>query len=702
MVSHAGLVNYLSWAKQAYVTRGHGAPVHSSIGFDLTITGLYLPLLTGQCVVMLPEERGVEALGDVLRSRGDFSLVKITPSHLELLGQNAEAGEAATWTGALVIGGDALFAENLCSLARARARRQAHQRVRPDGDGRRLCHTRSHAREPAATGPIPIGRPVANTELYLLDAHLRLLPAGAAGELYVGGAQLARGYLKRPGLTAERFIPHPFSVEPGARLYRTGDLARWLPSGELEYLGRVDNQVKVRGFRIELGEVEAALAAHTAVRAVVVEARRARGGEKNLVAFVVCDGEARADELREWMLARVPEYMVPSAFKVLEELPLTANGKVDRRALPEVSGVQSRDSASFVAPRDVFELRLCRIWEEVLGVEPVGVRDRFFDLGGHSLVAARLMHRIERSFGRRLPLATLFESPTVEHLAGLLRRDAAAAAAPFSPLVEIQPNGERPPFFCVHPSGGNVLCYAGLSRHLGPDQPFYGLQARGLGAGQSPHASIEEMARDYVAHLRAARPEGPYLIGGWSMGGVVAYEMARQLAAQGAEVALLALFDSALPSPDARAADWDELSLLRAFALDMGLAADEVSVSPEELAALGFEERLEYLLGRAVQSGVLPPDVAFGEALRLFEIFKANVHAMSAYAPQEGGVPATLFRASERGDAAQDPLREPARAAYAEVRDVPGSHFTIVREPHVGVLAAELRAAMERALAPAL
>jgi thioesterase domain-containing protein len=461
----------------------------------------------------------------------------------------------------------------------------------------------------------------------------------------------------------------------------------------------VDQQVKVRGYRIELGEVEAALTAHPAVRAAAVELRAGRDGDKSLAAYVACDVGLRAGELREWMRARVPEYMVPSAFVTLKELPLTANGKLDRRALPKAEGEASRPSSEYAAPRDVVELRLCRIWEEVLGVAPVGVRDRFFDLGGHSLAATRLMHRIEQSFARRLPLTALFASPTVEHLAGLLRRQA-ETAAPFSPLVKIQPGAGRPPFFCVHPSGGNVLCYAELARHLGPDQPFYGLQARGLGHGLAPHASIEEMAYEYVAHLRAAWPEGPYLLGGWSMGGIVAYEMARQLEAEGAEVALLALMDSA---PRAGGVDdADELSLLRDFALDMGLAADEVKVAPEELAGLGLEERLEYLLGRAVAAGVLPPDADTDEVLRLFEVFKANVFAMQSYAPPPTGVAVTLFRAQEHDDAGRDALVGWPRGLRAEVRGVPGSHFTLVREPHVRVLAEELGASIDRALAPAL
>jgi amino acid adenylation domain-containing protein len=698
MISHAGLVNYLCWAKQAYVRTGHGAPVHSSIGFDLTVTSLYLPLLTGQSVVMIPEEQGVEGLRDALRVRGDFSLVKITPSHLELLSHDASADEVASWTSAMIIGGDALFAENL-SFWRKHA--PGVRLINEYGPTETVvgCAVHEVTTDAPHAGPVPIGRAIANTELHLLDAHLRLLPAGAVGELYIGGDGLARGYLNRPALTAERFVPHPFSTEPGERLYRTGDLARRLHDGQLEYLGRTDNQVKLRGYRIELGEVEAALCAHTAVRAAAAELRAGRDGDKSLVAYVACDGELRAGELREWMLAHVPEYMVPSAFVTLEELPLTPNGKLDRRALPEPASGASRSSAGYVAPRDLVELKLCKIWEEVLGVEPVGVRDRFFDLGGHSLIATRLMHRIALTFSRRLPLAALFESPTVEHLASLLRRQA-ASPAPFSPLVEIQPNGERPPFFCVHPSGGNVLCYAGLSRHLGDEQPFYGLQARGLHHGLAPHTSVEEMAREYVAHLRAAQPEGPYLLGGWSMGGVVAYEMARQLEAQGAEVALLALLDSALPARGTRVDDADELSLLREFALDMGLAADEVKVAPEELDGLGLEGRLEYLLRRAVEAGVLQPDVASDEVLHLFKVFKANVSAMKEYTPGPVGVAVTIFRASERDGVGLDAhgggrLRD----VRAEVREVPGSHFTLVREPHVRALAEELKASIARALA---
>ncbi|MDT7543399.1 MAG: hypothetical protein QOE33_3303, partial [Acidobacteriota bacterium] len=697
MISHAGLVNYLSWAKQAYLRKGHDAPVHSSIGFDLTVTSLYLPLLAGQSVLMLPEEHGVEGLCNALRSRGDFSLVKITPSHLELLSHGASIGEAATWTSALIIGGDALFADNL-SFWREHAPNV--RLINEYGPTETVvgCAVYEVTPDTPATGPIPIGRPIANTELYLLDDLLRLLPVGAVGELYIGGDGVARGYLNRPALTAERFVPHPFSKQPGSRLYRTGDLARHRPDGQLEFLGRSDNQVKVRGYRIELSEIEAALCAHPAIRMAAVESRTDRSGDKSLVAYVVCENEARTGELREWMLSQVPEYMIPSAFVTLEELPLTPNGKLDRRALPEPESGASRSAVAYVAPRDMVELRLCKIWEDVLGVKPIGVRHRFFDLGGHSLIATRLMHRIAQTFARRLPLAALFESPTVEHLAILLRRQAEASTS-FSPLVEIQPDGEGPPFFCVHPSGGNVLCYAELARHLGTGQPFYGLQARGLDNELAPHTSVEEMARDYIAHLRIVRPQGPYLLGGWSMGGVVAYEMARQLEAQGAEVALLVLLDSMLPVPDARPADADELSLLRVFALDMGLAADEVKVSPEELAGLGLEECLEYLLGRAVMAGVLPPDVAFAEILRLFEVFKANVSSMSSYTPKPVRVPVTLFRATERGDAAQDALHKGPADMYAEVRHVPGSHFTLIREPHVRALAEELRISISRALA---
>ena len=350
---------------------------------------------------------------------------------------------------------------------------------------------------------------------------------------------MSRGYLGRPELTAERFIPDCFSATPGARLYRTGDLARYLSDGRLDFLGRIDHQVKVRGFRIELGEVDSVLAQHPGVREALVMVREDTPGNPHLVAYVVmAESDAKVEPLRAFVEKKLPRHMVPSAYVRLEALPLTPNGKVDRKALLAPEATQQQET-SLVGPRDALEMELLRIWEQLLGVQPLSVTSDFFDRGGHSLLAVQLVSRIWESTGRRVSVASLFESPTVEKLAGLMRQE----PAPWSPLVPIWRGGTRRPFFCVHPGGGNVVCYADLARALGPDQPFYALQAPGLEGEQPPLETIEAMAALYVSAIRAAQPVGPYVLGGWSLGGTIALEMAQQLQRRGEQVELLVLFD---------------------------------------------------------------------------------------------------------------------------------------------------------------
>jgi thioesterase domain-containing protein/acyl carrier protein len=520
--------------------------------------------------------------------------------------------------------------------------------------------------------------------------------------LHIGGAGLARGYLDRAGLTAEKFIPDAFGAEAGGRLYRTGDLARYLPDGQIEFIGRIDHQVKVRGFRIELGEIEAALVEHAGVRAAAVAAREDTPGEKQLVAYVVA-GEERPTpgEFRGYLKERLPEYMVPSVFMFLEALPLTPGGKIDRRALPLPDSVRAEPQESYVAPRDGLELRFVQTWEEVLGVRPVGVTDNFFDLGGHSLLAVRLLARVQKLFGQNLPLVTFFQSPTVEALAGILRRGTRPRSR--SPLVSIQPSGSRPPFFCVHPGGGHVLCYADLARRLGNDQPFYGLEARGLGAGEEPLARVEEMAAYYIEAVRGLERQGPYLLGGWSFGGLVALEMARQLRGQGGEVALLALLDSRAPGSFGKFADFDDSTALALLARELGnLFGKDLPVSSDDLRRLGRGEQLDYVLERAIRTGVLPPDIGLSQIRRLLRVFKANLRAMRDYAPGIYPHRVTLFRAGERfAGTDQDPAMGWGELAAGglEIYEVPGDHYTMVREPHVQALAERLRSCLDKALA---
>jgi acyl carrier protein len=393
----------------------------------------------------------------------------------------------------------------------------------------------------------PIGRPIANTQIYIVDDNFKLPPVGVPGELCIGGENVSRGYLNRPDVTSEKFVPDPFG-EAGARLYRTGDLARYLSDGNIEFLGRIDHQVKIRGFRIELGEIEATLRTHAAVRDVVVQPTE---GNDGLAAYVVVergqlnDQETITGELRQHLGSKLPDYMVPSIFVELDALPLTPSGKVNRRALSVPEAYRPESSEEHVAPRNEVEATLVKLWQKVLGLKAIGVKDNFFELGGHSLLASRLFAQIQNTFGKNLPLVTLFQSPTVEQLAAVLREHESQGS--WLSLVAIQPKGSRPPLFCVHAAGSNVLIYRPLARHLGVDQPVYALQARGLDGQTDPSVRVEEMAAHYIKEMRTVQPEGPYQLLGASFGGLVIYEMAQQLLAQGQQVALLAMLNTDCP-----------------------------------------------------------------------------------------------------------------------------------------------------------
>ena len=554
-------------------------------------------------------------------------------------------------------------------------------------------------REPSALQRIPIGRPLANRATYILNKYGDPVPVGVPGELYIGGHCLARGYLKRPDLTAQNFVPDPFSSEPGTRLYKTGDLARYLSDGNIEFLGRIDDQVKVRGFRIELGEIEAALRQHPAVRETVVLARENAPGEKHLVAYVVAQGESppTASELRVFLKEKLPDYMMPAVFVPLAALPLMPNGKVNRSALPEPGRTRSEPGRAFVAPRNPLELQITSLWEEVLGIRPIGVTDNFFELGGHSLAAVRLFALIERRLGKKVPLATVFQGATVEHLAKILAQYAQAPS--HSSLVAIQPGGNRRPFFLIHPAGGHVFPYVHLAHHLGSNQPSYGLQARGLEEGQEPHSRIEDMAAYYIEALRTVQPWGPYLLGGWSMGGVVALEMAQQFRAQGQRVALLALLDTRIPTADEELADEDfDARLLIDFVRYFGLSLD----LRDSLARLPKHELLERVLEHAKRAGLMPSDIEVSQAQPFIELCKADFRATQNYVLHHYPGRITLFKAGqELAGTSSDPTLGWSEwaAGGVDVHVVPGNHATMVYKPHVEVLAEKLRACLDHAQA---
>ncbi|MEH2051407.1 amino acid adenylation domain-containing protein [Nostoc sp.] len=543
---------------------------------------------------------------------------------------------------------------------------------------------------------VPIGRPFANISIYILNSHVQPVPIGIPGELHIGGAGLARGYLNCPDLTREKFIPNPFSDEPGARLYKTGDLARYLSDGNIELIGRIDHQVKIRGFRIELGEIETVLVQHPNVRETVVIVQGDKPDNKRLVAYVVPQlGKTPVvNDLRRFLKEKLPDYMVPAVFILLEQLPLTPNGKIDRQALPVPETTISNLQQDAIAPRDTLEFQLTQIWEGILNIHPIAVTDSFFDLGGHSLLAVRLMAQIQKHFGRNLPLSVLFQGATIEHLASILRQQ--ANSQPLSPLVAIQPRGSQQPLFFVHPVGGNVLCYYQLAHHLGTDQPFYGLQSLGLYGESQPHTRIEDMATHYIEALRVVQPQGPYLLGGWSMGGIVAFEMATQLQKQGDKVALLALLDSPAPIFRNKPIDFDEDSdakILANLASDMARSAGKKpSVFYEDLQQLEPDEQLNYFLHQTKIANLLPPDVGIQQFRGLLQVFKSNIQAMLKYTPQVYSHQIILFRASDSVEENNLTLGwNELSAEPVEIITVPGDHYTMLNLSHIQTLKERLK-----------
>ena len=583
---------------------------------------------------------------------------------------------------------------------------------------------------------VPVGFPVADTEVLLLNKAGK--PAEVSGEIAIKSAHVALGYWRNTEATAAAFSTSAMATDRGSsptvregsnghRIYRTGDMGRRLPDGSIRFEGRKDFQIKIRGFRVELGEIESALARSLQVREGVVMAQENGAGDTKLVAYVVprhvgarhavplqnaspALGEALSTELREFLKQTLPEYMVPASFVMLDSLPLTSSGKLNRRALPapEKFDTQQNQSSTLAAPQTPLEKQLATIWSELLEVKAIGVNDNFFELGGHSLLAVRLFAQIEKRLGKRLPLATLFQAPTVAQLASVIQKDWTPA---WSSLVEIQAGQSsqhavsKPPFFCVHALGGNVLEYYDLARHLGEDQPFYGLQSAGLDGSRPPHTRVEDMAAHYIREMRELQPEGPYFIGGRSLGGMVAFEMARQLKAQGQAIGLLALLDT---YPSGYAKLFRNEATLRA-ALGRGLKRTKAHLA--NLRNLSHQERISYLIKKAR----FAPDKLKGHIWRrlyssyekvgrplpraLRDIKEFNSLAVRAYVPQVYDGHVTLFWASADLRSSLD-LVEGWRALAGggiEVHEIPGSHLDIVKEPHVGELASKLISCLHRA-----
>ncbi|QRO01039.1 amino acid adenylation domain-containing protein [Archangium violaceum] len=671
----------------------------STLAADLGHTAIFPTLCAGGTLHLVPRDTAADAAAlAAYGERHAVDCLKIVPTHLAAL-LSSPGAERLLPRKRLVLGGD-ISDWSLVEKVHALAPECAvfnHYGPTETTVGV-LAHPVERGVRVPGSASVPLGRPLGNVRLYVLDAQGELVPQGVPGELFVGGASVGRGYLGRPDLTAERFVPDPFGQEPGARLYRTGDKVRWLSEGRIEFLGRVDHQLKIRGYRVELGEVEASLATYPAVEDCVVVAREDVPGDKRLVAYAVARSgmTVEPEAMRAYLKEKLPEYMVPSAFVPLEALPLTPNGKVDRKSLPAPERGRSEEDA-FIAPRTDTEQLLASIWMELLRLERVGVKDDFFELGGHSLLATQVVSRIHVTFEVELAVIDLFEAPTLGALAA--RIDSRTPSR--SVLVPLRRGGSRRPFFCVHPVSGGVLCYLELARRLHPEQPFYGLQApppEGLDAA----TSIQALAARYVEAIRTVQPEGPYLLGGWSMGGRVAFEMARLLQQRGQQVALLAIIDARGRDEQVPPSGEEATTQgLFAFADHLTRLAGSHPLAAELAAQLDLDTLRAVLEERSEPPAGLPQD-GLAELRALWRVFSSNLRASWAYVPGSYAGALKLLRASDApGNAAPEPELGwgPLAEGGVSVSVLPGDHFSVIAPPGVEHLATRLQELLEEARA---
>jgi amino acid adenylation domain-containing protein len=708
--THAPLTHFLIWYSQEFeVDESDRFGMLSGISHDPLLRDIFAPLWLG-ATLCIPDQ-GTLLSDDLFDWIGqeEITVLHLTPAMSHLLNQSFKERESAGLTLTKVryvfFGGDALTVRDAASI---RKFVPSATRVNFYGTTETPQAIAYHvmAEDLNAAGyddaegfrqPVPLGKGIRDVQLLVLNSSNRLAGISELGEICVRTPYLSKGYIDDERLTRERFVVNPYTNMANDLVYKTGDLGRYLPTGEVEFVGRADSQVKVRGFRMELSEIQHAIEKYRGVRKAVVALVTGANDDKHLAAYIVSDVAVDLDDLRLFIRERLPEYMVPSGFVILDKLPLTPNGKVDFRALAEIERSRKESTAQLLNPRDAVELQLLRIWQDMLPSRLINIRDNFFDLGGTSILAVSLMARIERVFAARLPLAALFKAPDIERLAIMLRKQVRFDSE--TPLVEIQPRGSKLPFFCVHGAGGTVLTFAGLAAHLGPDQPFYGLQSVAVNGGRKPTASIEAMAAHYIRSIRTVRPEGPYLLGGYSMGAVIAFEMAQQLMSEGGQVALLVLIDPpAITDRPARQGrgEIDEAEMIA------GMLGEFAQVSVDDVRRQSHREQLNYALEVLKSRGAIPPDVGADRLRHYLSIYRNNVYARRDYVPKPYANRVCLLRAADSHQQKDQPVTsgwEDLAHGGIEAEIIPGSHDALTNGGAVRVLAERLRELIDKAQA---
>ncbi|MCH6234725.1 non-ribosomal peptide synthetase [Cognataquiflexum rubidum] len=553
MIEHRNVVNFLaSMSKNVEFNASSSLLSVTTFSFDIFYLELFLPLINGGKVFLVSRETAMDG----------FSLSKkqseVRPTHMQATPSGWQMLLNSGWNNPqnlkMLVGGEALGEELKNTLVGLGTLWNMY--------GPTETTIWSTYKKMEIAEKVTIGKPIDNTSVYILGPNGGLNPLGIPGELCIGGKGVGRGYLNRPELTFQKFLPDRFSNVPGDRIYRTGDLAKWLPDGNIEYLGRMDDQVKIRGYRMELGEIESVLLLHPTVKQAVVTAREYGQGDKRLVGYVVCDGDFDKESVSAFLRSKLPEYMVPALWLQLEKLPLTFSGKIDRKALPDV-GSQDMVTANYTEPRSELEKKLATLWQRILGLERVGVHDDFFSIGGHSILAVKVISALEKEIGSKVAINLIFNFPSIFALAKALENPNHKMVG-WNSLVPIKPTGNKPPLFIVHGVGSTVSIYYSLAKYMENDQPVYGFQPKGLDGMEVPNHSVEEMAGFYISLMIKQYPSCPYNIAGYSFGGYVAYEMARQLKAMGREVSKLILFDTSAYEDEAK------LTWLKKLKLQLG------------------------------------------------------------------------------------------------------------------------------------
>ncbi|HEY9857485.1 MAG TPA: non-ribosomal peptide synthetase, partial [Stenomitos sp.] len=668
----------------------------ASPAFDASVSEIFVALCSGAMLVMGDRSSMLPGL-DLARTLQKHAITTLTLPPTALAALPVEPFEALR---TLVVAGEA------CPVALMRTWASGRRFLNGYGPTEATVCAAMHAAQPGDAA-LPIGRAGDNRRLYVLDPHGQPVPIGVPGELYIGGDGIARGYLNRPELTEEKFIPNPFGE---GRLYRTGDLVRYLPDGNLDFLGRIDHQVKIRGFRIELGEIEETLSTHPSISEAVVVVREDQPGDKRLVAYVV--GDVDASELRVHLKAQLPEYMVPSYFVSLEQLPLSPNGKVDRRALPEPErGVGAR-SGTYVAPRSPVEEVLAAIWGEVLDIEQVGIEDNFFDIGGHSLLLVAILSRLREKLGVDLSVRQILENPEISLLSPVVEQAMVTQGARATTGLGVQrrcvvplSDGVGSPLFCFHPAGGDAMGYAVLARKLS-GRPIIGLQAPGLEGEREPFERVEDLAAYFVETLELVHPTGPYYLLGWSYGGHVAFEVAQHLTRKGREVAMLTIVDA---DPDSRITAREEVlkqideswQLLGSVAFYIEkLFGVRLPYSPEDWKHESDSEQIERFV--RVLNGVDDPRARAFKPVhlrRLLAVYRANYRAALAYEHERYSGPLNFIRAAESEHLLQSAFERWSELSTSplEPHIVPGDHRSWLAEPNVETAARLIQELIDKA-----